>query len=356
MGRTETQGEGLEKPIGIVMSNHENENNTSRNRAKNGCAWGCVGAILCTIVLLLVTIGSILSLVSTIEAFLNPDEPVEEGLESTAPMTPEWLLGTGSVDIVWIPLHGEIGGESDDDYDSDYALKAIRKARLQGSVKGIILELDTPGGGITASDILYHELQRFKAENSERKVVALFGDLVASGGYYVAMAADWIVAHPTSLTGSIGVIMQSYNLHELARKLGVEDVTIKSGANKDMLNPLRPVSAEQVRLLQAPVDALHKRFIQLVLDSRKIGEGELERWTDGQVFLADVAKNAGLIDQIGYREDAVDAMARLQGVAPEDLFVFRFEEPANWRNCLPSFLRPYALWGRQSLALKYLMP
>lgn len=338
------------------MSSQEIGNSASKNGLKNGCAWGCVGAILCTIVLLLTAIGSILSLVSAVEEFLDPDEPIEEGLEATAPMSSKWLLGTGSVDIVWIPLHGEIGGESDDDYDSDYALKAIRKARLRDNVKGIILELDTPGGGITASDILYHELQRFKAEDSERKVVALFGDLVASGGYYVAMAADWIVAHPTSMTGSIGVIMQSYNLHELARKLGVEDVTIKSGANKDMLNPLRPVSADQVRLLQAPVDALHKRFKQLVLDSRKIGEGELARWTDGQVFLADVAKNAGLIDQIGYREDAVDAMARLQGVEPADLFVFHFEEPTNWRNYLPSTLRRYARWGRQSVALKYRMP
>jgi protease-4 len=132
------------------------------------------------------------------------------------------------------------------------------------------------------------------------------------------------MAHPTTLTGSIGVIMQSYNIRELARKLGIEDVTIKSGANKDLLNPFRELSDAQRAMLQKLVDSLHARFVRLVAESREIDEAEVRKLADGRVFLADEAMELKLIDSLGYTADAERTMSELLKV--DAVHVVRYEE------------------------------
>jgi protease-4 len=156
-------------------------------------------------------------------------------------------------------------------------------------------------------------------------VVAQFGDVAASGAYYVALAADRIVAHPTTLTGSIGVIMQSYNIRDLAAKLGITDVTIKSGANKDLLNPFGELTNEQRAMLQGVVDALQDRFVALTAERRNLDESVVRAIADGRVFLAAEALKHGLIDQVGYAENVDVLTASL--LETNTVRVIRYEEP-----------------------------
>src|SRR5205807_1030716 len=164
-----------------------------------------------------------------------------------------------------------------------------------------------PGGGVTASDDVYGEIVRFKKERKV-PVVAAFGDVAASGGYYVACAADRIVAHPTTVTGSIGVIMTSLNLEGLLAKVGVRNQTFKAGEHKDILSPLRGATAEERRIVQSILDDLHARFVSVVRESRAgLDLRRLAELTDGRIFDAPQALQAGLIDQIGDLHAAIDA-------------------------------------------------
>ncbi len=191
------------------------------------------------------------------------------------------------------------------------ALAAIEEAIADASVKAIFLTVDSPGGGITDSDILYNALQRFKKSSPDRRILTLFGDMAASGGYYISLPSDLIMAHPTTLTGSIGVIMQSFNLQELVKMLGVAPVTIKSGENKDILSPFREMTPEQHALLQNIIDALQTRFVALTAENRRLPEEKVRQLADGRIYLAAEAMNEGLIDAIGYEADAKDKLRAL---------------------------------------------
>lgn len=240
-----------------------------------------------------------------------------------------WSSGGGTTRVVRIPLTGMISFERGAPLhggggDTETTLRSIHRATLDDSVMGIILDVDSGGGGITASDIIYDALVKFREAVPGRVVVAHFGDIAASGAYYVSLAANYIMAQPTTLTGSIGVIMQDINVHALAEKLGIEDTSIKSGANKDLMNPLREISPEQQALLQEVVDQLYGRFVGLVAENRDIPEEKVREFADGRVFLADKALSYGLIDGVGYDYDAIAKTAELLG--EEDLEVIRYEE------------------------------
>ncbi|MEI6647849.1 MAG: signal peptide peptidase SppA [bacterium] len=260
------------------------------------------------------------------------------GGEDEAPQMKEtWSYGTGEVKVVRIPLQGMIT-LSEDNWKSGNAnmvLRSIRRATHDPDVKGLILEVDSGGGGITDSDIIYNELKKFKAMDDERIIVTIMGDIAASGAYYIAITSDYIMAHPTTLTGSIGVIMQSYNFKELAQKIGVKDVTIKSGANKDLLNPFVDVNPEHRELMQKLISAMHDRFITLVAENREMPKDVVAPLADGRVFLASEAVKNGLIDGIGYDDDARAKMAELLNV--ESIKVFKYEEELGF---FDMFLRP----------------
>jgi len=267
-----------------------------------------------------------------------------------------WSEGSGTNKVVRISLSGLImldqsssgifGGVS----SADMALLAIRRATYDHDVKAIILEIDSGGGGITASDILYHALQNFKARDTSRRVVSICGDMAASGAYYIALASDRIIARPTTITGSIGVIIQSINVRELAERHGIAGVTFKSGENKDLLNPLGEVSSEERDIVQSVVDDMHQRFVSLVTTHRGIPATDLALLTDGRIFTAQRAMELGLVDDIGYWEDAVSQITALLNV-PE-IIIYRYEESFSISSLLRAVqnLNPRVWLGRQDSA------
>ncbi|HYR95155.1 MAG TPA: signal peptide peptidase SppA [Candidatus Binatus sp.] len=183
----------------------------------------------------------------------------------------------------------------------------LEKAKDDRRLKAIVLRVNSPGGGVTASDQIYSEIVRFK-QRQQIPVIAALGDLAASGGYYVACSADRIVAHPTTVTGSIGVILMNLNLEGLLGKIGVRNETYKAGEHKDLLSPFRRATPEERRIVQSILDSLHARFVAVVRESRpKLDRARLAQLTDGRIFDASQALEAGLVDQVGDLHTAIDA-------------------------------------------------
>jgi len=181
----------------------------------------------------------------------------------------------------------------------------LERAALDPRVKAVILRLDTPGGEVTASDIIYHEVLRFK-ERTHKPVVGLMMGVAASGGYYIASACDVILAHPTTLTGSIGVISIFPNFADLMAKVGVKVNVIKSGQAKDSGGPFRDMTAEEKKLFQTIIDEYYEGFLKAVSGNRKdaIAAADLRAIADGRVYTAPQALRLKLIDGIGYFDDA----------------------------------------------------
>jgi protease-4 len=216
-------------------------------------------------------------------------------------------------------------------------LNQIRAATQDEDVKAIIVEVNSPGGGVTASDEIYAALMRFKKDDDTRKIIVYMKDLAASGGYYVAVAGDWLIAEPTSIIGSIGVIMQAVNWSEFAKKHGITDTTIKSGANKDLLNPFQEVTEEQKAILQELVDSMYKRFFALVAKGRSMDSEKLKPHADGRVFDAERALDLGFIDEIGYWEDVV---AKTEALLGEKVNILRYERKTDFMEILAGVETP----------------
>lgn len=187
--------------------------------------------------------------------------------------------------------------------------EALQKAEKDGEIAGVLLRINSPGGTVTASDTILHELLAFKA----RKKVPVYACIIGmgtSGGYYIATAADEISAQPTAITGSIGVLFMRFNVEGLLTKLGIAEHTVKSVDKKDFLSPFRPATPEEEKIIQAIIDSLHQRFIDVILarPGNSITREELKRLADGRVFTAPQAASARLIDRVGYLDDAITAM------------------------------------------------
>jgi protease-4 len=191
----------------------------------------------------------------------------------------------------------------------------LERAALDPRVKAVILRLDTPGGEVTASDIIYHEVLRFK-ERTRKPVVGLMMGIAASGGYYIASACDFIIAHPTTLTGSIGVISIFPNFADLMVKVGVKVNVIKSGEAKDSGGPFRDMTAEERKIFQAIIDEYYEDFLKAVSGNRRerIAAADLRAIADGRVYTAQQALRLKLIDGVGYFDDAFNKTLALAGL------------------------------------------
>jgi protease-4 len=189
-------------------------------------------------------------------------------------------------------------------------------------VKAVILKINSPGGAVTTCDIIAHELKLFKEKN-EIPVVAILMDVAASGGYYIAASADRIIAHPTTVTGSIGVIAFNINASGLMEKIGITDRSIKSGEFKDIGSPLREMTARDRAVLQSVIDSLYERFLDVVDEGRPaLDMVELKKIADGRIYTASQALHLKLIDEIGYMDSAVASALELAGIESATLVTY----------------------------------
>jgi protease-4 len=198
----------------------------------------------------------------------------------------------------------------------------LKKAGEDPKVRAVVVRINSPGGTVTASDIIFRELESFK-RISGIPIVASMMDVAASGGYYVALAADTIVAHPTTVTGSIGVIMISLNAEGLMQKVGLAAAAIKSGERKDMGSPFRQLTPEERQIFQSVIDDLHRQFVAKLVERRKIAPATAATLADGRIYTAEQALSHKLIDRIGYVPDALDAARHAAGLQEARVIVYK---------------------------------
>ncbi|WP_319777575.1 signal peptide peptidase SppA [Maridesulfovibrio sp.] len=240
--------------------------------------------------------------------------------DGTDPLIEKKLQGEGNDKVLVVSIDGTISDEGKRGLlGSAPSLVQEVSSRLKlaaedDDIKALVLKVNSPGGGVTASDILYNEILRFK-EKTGAKVVVNMMDVAASGGYYVSLPADHIMAHPTTLTGSIGVIFIRPKIDGLMDKIGVSVEVSKSGRNKDMGFPFKPDTPEQQKIIADIIKNYADRFQGLVKKHRSISEDKLKTIFTAQVFSAEGAKKAGLVDSLGYLPDAVKKACELAGIA-----------------------------------------
>jgi protease-4 len=187
-------------------------------------------------------------------------------------------------------------------------------------VRAVVLRINSPGGGVAASQEMFEAVRKFRTE-THKKVVVSMASVAASGGYYVACAADKIYANPGSITGSIGVIAEWYNYADLLKWAKLQDVVFKSGEFKDTGSPSRPLTDAEKAYFQNLIENMFGQFIKDVAVSRKMSEGDVRKLADGRVFTGLEAKNNGLIDELGALQDAVAAAGKMAGIVGEPRIV-----------------------------------
>lgn len=222
------------------------------------------------------------------------------------------LKGTGKGKIAVVTLDFTI-------ISSESIVRQFKKYREDKSINAIVLRINTPGGGVAASQEMYEEIK--KTRDSGKPVVASFSSLAASGGYYIACGTSYIVSNPGTLTGSIGVIMQFLTIKDLAEKLGIKETTIKSGTLKDSGNPFRDITEQDKVYFQEIIDDSYDQFLSVVSEERKIPREELMEIANGRVFTGRQALKLKLVDTLGTFEDAIQIAANLGKIEGEPTIV-----------------------------------
>lgn len=208
------------------------------------------------------------------------------------------------------------------------AVEKLESAAKDRRVKAVVLRINSPGGSVTASDSMYQEILAFKAK-THKPVVAYFQDVAASGAYYLACAADEIIAQRTTVTGSIGVIMQMVDFTETMTKLGIAADAIKSGPFKDAGSPLRPMKADERVLFQGLVDGFYQQFVDVVARGRpKLTLSDVTKLADGRVYNAQQALESGLIDRVGTLTEAIEIAKQRAGITSAHTVIYH--RPMDW--------------------------
>src|SRR3990167_8793042 len=273
---------------------------------------------LCTLLLFTLFIGSLV-LGRAFVTSATGKEPVAETI----------IEGSGEDKIAIISIKGILTSESAEGLFIEkpsiveVVKKQLEQAATDTHVKAVLLEVDSPGGGITASDIIYNNVMKFKA-NTKKKVVVYMQDIATSGGYYISSAADAIIAHPTTITGSIGVIMPLINVAELINRYGIKDSSIASGDMKEIGSPLKPMSPEENAVLKNIIDEMYMQFVNVVSTGRKLDIETVKKIADGRIYTGKQALENGLVDQLGYLEDAISLSKKLAGLT--EATIIRYEK------------------------------
>lgn len=267
----------------------------------------------------------------------------------SGPLQETQVGGKGTAKVLLLDISGMISSEGKEGFVPAPGLIArikeqLTKAAQDDQVKAVVLRINTPGGTVTASDIIYHELKTFK---TSRKVpiVASIMDMGTSGGYYIAAAADAVLAHPSSVTGSIGVIMLTVNARGLLEKVGVEATAVTSGPRKDMGSPFRMMTSEERTIFQGLIDSFYQRFLTIVQEGRpNLQMEQIKKLADGRIYTGEQAKAAGLVDDIGYLEDAIELAKKKAQITEARVVTYR--RPGEYsHNVYSKLLAPGPLAG-----------
>lgn len=221
----------------------------------------------------------------------------------------------------------------------DSVLMQLKKAEKDPQIKTVLLKVNTPGGGVTPSDILYHELLAFKARTGKKLYIQMM-DMAASGGYYIAMAGDHIQAHPTTVTGSVGVISMSADLSGIMDKVGVGVNVYKTGVNKDMGSPFRASSQSDQQLFRELVEQMAVRFYEVVQSKRQLSDAAMDEVKTARIYTGIAAKRAGLIDSLGYLSSATQAACELAGEKTCQVVTYRYQNNSNATAYSPTMSAP----------------
>ncbi|NQU75951.1 MAG: signal peptide peptidase SppA, partial [Planctomycetes bacterium] len=249
--------------------------------------------------------------------FLVRPVPAEQRLAESVVSRDRGLLVVDKIAVVDLDgllenrRHGAFLGDGENPVS--LFVEKLDKAQADRAVRAVIVRINSPGGGVTASDIMYQRLMQFRNQ-SKVPVVAVIEDLGASGGYYVACAADTIFAHRSSVVGSIGAIVQTVSFAGTMSKLGIDAQAVTSGRFKDMASPLKPLDSEDLKILQGMVDEFQKRFAEVVAAGRpKLSVEKVGVLADGRVYTGEQALGNGLVDRVGTMNDAIAYAKQLCG-------------------------------------------
>lgn len=222
-------------------------------------------------------------------------------------------LPTGGPRVAVVEIEGII-------VDGTAAVRELREHADNPAIKAVVLRVNSPGGVVAPTQEIFAAIQR--ARKAGKPVVATLGAVAASGGYYVAAAADRIYANPGTLTGSIGVIMQMANLEGLLKKVGVEYVVVKAGAYKDVGNFSRTMSPEERKMLQALLDDVYSQFVDAVAEGRGLERKEVLAFAEGRIYSGQQALALKMVDELGGFEDAVEAAGKLANISGRPKLVY----------------------------------
>src|SRR5829696_7951730 len=255
---------------------------------------------------------------------------------STAPpvYVEEYVAGDGPYTIA--PADNTLGGEQPTTTPEGFA-DALRQAGQDTNVVAVVIEVNSPGGGVTASDEMHQSILDFR-KNTGKPVVVSMGDTAASGGYYIATAADRILANETTLTGSLGVIFPLNNYAEAADKFGITQVVIKSGKYKDMGSAFREMRPDEREIFQSIVNQDYSEFVDVISEGREIPEDRVREIADGRVYSGSQARDLGLVDSFGGLDEASATAGRLAGA--KDTTVIRYVQEPTLTETLLARLAP----------------
>lgn len=298
--------------------------------------WGCLLASFISLSLVGISLISIFAIIGAAVTVF----------EETPGENKSVLEGEGENTIALINIDGVIleneaqdplGILADEVTSSRKLRKIFRELKSDKSVKAVIMRINSPGGSAVASEEIYQDLQKFK-EETKIPVIAYISDLAASGGYYVASQTDTIVANPSAITGSIGVIISYLNLTDLAQNWGVESIVYKSGPYKDLGNALKKPSAEENKIMQSLVDDAYNVFLQRVSQGRNLPQEEVRRIADGSIFSSRSALQAKLIDTIGTFDVAITQAQKSANIKSSK--IVEYGQPTFWELFSSTLTKP----------------
>ncbi|WP_338777607.1 signal peptide peptidase SppA [Metabacillus sp. FJAT-52054] len=286
----------------------------------NGKRWAALG-----IALVLVIVSAIFNTVTTFQSAAN------EMFAMNDSEFDEEIIQEGSAEnrIAVLEVDGVIQdtGESasyfqSSGYNHQEFLKKIEEVQKDDSVQGVILKVNSPGGGVVESAEIHKHLMELKKKTKKPLYVSM-GTTAASGGYYISTAADKVFAAPDTLTGSLGVIMEGVNYGELAKQYGVKFETIKSGPYKDIMSPSRDMTKEERNILQGMVNNAYEGFVDVISEGRKMTREDVKKIADGRIYDGRQAKEKKLVDELGYIDDTVAAMEKDLKIENPEVFEYK---------------------------------